>query len=74
VKEGVIKENQQSRREHFNFEVGSLAYQRIKLQKQIEEIDRKITQLEGAITENDNLRRDLGSEEAIQEAQKKEVK
>jgi hypothetical protein len=50
--------------------LGRLAYKRLQLQKEIEEIDLAIATAEGMAKENRNAKNDLAAEAAIAEAKK----
>ena len=70
----MIKENQIQRREHLDKEILGLCYQRMVLQRQLEDIEKQIRMKEGAVNENEALRRDIDTEEAITKAKEPETK
>ena len=52
-----------------------MLYKRMVLERQLEELDKNIRMLEGAVQENENLRKDIDTETAIQaRSEKKESK
>ena len=68
----MIKENQIQRRERLDKEMLGLCYKRMTLQKELEEIEKQILMIEGAVAENEALRRDIGTEEALTKAKEPE--
>ena len=68
----MIKENQIQRRERLDKELLQLLVKRMVLQKQLEETEKQILMQEGAITENEALRRDISTEEALTKAKEPE--
>ena len=68
----MIKENQIQRRDSLDMEMLKLCYQRMVLQRQLEDIEKQIRMKEGAIAENEALRRDIGTEEALTKAKEPE--
>jgi AmiR/NasT family two-component response regulator len=70
--ETLIKENQIQRRERLDKEMLQLLFKRLALQKQLEEVEKQILMQEGAISENEALRRDIGTEEALAKAKEPE--
>ena len=61
----VIKENQIQRRNRLDQEILTLLYKRMVLQKQLEDVEKQILSKDGAINENEALRRDINTEEAM---------
>lgn len=53
-------------------EMLKLCYQRMALQRQLENVEKQILQKEGAISENEALRKDISTDEAIQKAKEPE--
>lgn len=52
--------------------VGELAYQRLLLTRQLEQLDRQIASYEAAIEAADQIRRDIETEAAVQAAKETE--
>ena len=69
----MIKKNQIQRRARLEQELGQLCYKRMALQKQLEDVDKQILLKDGAMNENEALRRDISTDEAIKEGQKEET-
>ena len=68
----MIKENQIQRRERLDKELLQLLVKRMVLQKQLEDVEKQILMQEGAVNENEALRRDIGTEEALAKAKEPE--
>jgi hypothetical protein len=68
----LIKENQIQRRNALDSEMLRLCYQRMVLQRQLEEIEKQIRMKEGAVAENEAFRKDISTDEAIQKAKEPE--
>lgn len=64
----MLEESNTQRRARLDEELKMACYRRFKLEKEIEDIDRAILQLEGAINENESTKRDLATEAAISNA------
>lgn len=61
----IARDEIQKRREGWEYKLSSLAYQRLQKVREIEEIDRKITELEGAITATRSALADMETEAAV---------
>jgi len=59
-----------SRKDRYVIQIGKLAYEKLTLQKRMEEIDDSIRQLEGAQAENEQALRDASTQEAINDGTK----
>jgi len=68
----LIKENQIQRRERLDKELLQLLVKHMVLQKQLEDVEKQILMQEGAVAENEALRRDIGTEEALNKAKEPE--
>lgn len=62
-----------ARQVQYTQRLGSLAYERIKLQRQIKDIDHDIAALEGAIQADEATQKDVLTDIAIAQAQEKEI-
>ena len=65
-----VIDNLKSRKEMTISKLQELAYKRLQLMKQVEEIDKVILQFEGASLANDAVQKDIDSRKAIAQAQK----
>ena len=70
----MIKENQIQRRERLDKELLQLLVKHMVLQKQLEDVEKQILMQEGAVNENEALRRDISTEEALNKAKEPETK
>ena len=61
----IARDEIQKRREGWEGQLASLAYQRLQKVRDIDEIDRKITELEGAITAARSALADMETEAAV---------
>ena len=68
----MIKENQIQRRDRLDKELLQLLVKHMVLQKQLEDTEKQILMQEGAVAENEALRRDIGTEEALNKAKEPE--
>lgn len=68
----MLKENLLKRKTEYSAKIGDLAHERLQHQRRIEDIDKAILQLQGAIIEIDQCSREVSTEEAINQAKKKE--
>ena len=60
-----VIDNLKSRKGSFDSEIGKLAYERLKLMRRVEEIDKTLNQLEGAQIANDLVQKDIDVQETI---------
>ena len=65
-----VIDNLKSRKEKTVSKIRELAYERLQLTKQVEEIDKLMGQLEGAQVANDLVQRDIDLRETIAQAKK----
>jgi hypothetical protein len=65
-----VIDNLKSRKETTVSKIQELAYKRLQLTRQVEEIDKFIGQLEGASVANELVQKDIDSRRAITQAQK----
>lgn len=64
----MIKENLVKRDTQYTAQIRRLAYERLKLQRRIDEIDKLILQLEGALQETEQVKNDIATQEAVDKA------
>lgn len=64
----MISENQKARQATLEYELRSLLYRRLLLEREKEIIDQRIGQIEGALNENEAAGRDIGTQAAIDQA------
>ena len=69
----MLKEAMQTRLQQYRNKLYSLAYERLQLQKKMEDIDVSIKQLEAAIVENEQASRDINTQEAIDKSKQEET-
>lgn len=58
----VTKDNQEQRANIYVTELKNILYRRYKISQEIEQLDKRIAVLEGALQENESVRRDLNAE------------
>jgi prefoldin subunit 5 len=63
----VVQEENELRRGRLNTTLKDLVYRRLQLTREIEDLDRNIVAIEGALNENEATRRDISTEEAIKQ-------
>lgn len=68
----IARDEIQKRREGWEKTLSTLAYQRLQKTREIDEIDRKISELEGAVTATRAALADIDTEAAIAAAKPKE--
>lgn len=68
----MLKDNLDNRRGQLDKEMMILCYKRFKLSRELEDLDERILQIEGAVNENEAVQRDISTEEAITAATKPE--
>jgi hypothetical protein len=66
----VLIEALNNRKDRYVIQLGKLAYEKLNLQKRIEEIDNSIRQIEGAQIENEQATKDFATQEVINQSQK----
>jgi|WetSurMetagenome_2_1015567.scaffolds.fasta_scaffold1379827_2 hypothetical protein len=65
----MITENRYARRATIDAELRDLLYRRLLLEREREALEKRINYLEGALNENEAIRRDIDTDAAIQAAQ-----
>lgn len=65
-----VIDNLKNRKEATVAKIHELAYERLQLTRQVEEIDKALGQLEGAQAANDMVQKDIDLRETIAQAQK----
>ncbi len=70
----VVQEENELRRGRMNAALKDLVYRRLLLTREIENLDKNIATIEGAINENETTRRDLNTEEQIKKAKEENEK
>ena len=68
-----VIDNLKNRRETVNAKIRDLVYQRLQFTKQVEEIDKILSELEGAQAANDMVQKDIDLRETINQAQKNKL-
>ena len=68
-----VIDNLKNRKETTTSKIKDLAYDRLRLTRQVEEIDKFIGQLEGAQVANDLVQKDIDLRRTIAEAQKEKA-
>lgn len=63
----VVQEENELRRGRLNTTLKDLVYRRLQLTREIEDLDRNIAAIEGALNENEATRRDISTEETIKQ-------
>ncbi|MDD5081769.1 MAG: hypothetical protein PHU08_00205 [Dehalococcoidales bacterium] len=66
----MLKDSVSTRQSQYTVQIGKLAYERLQLMRRVDEIDKLISQLEGAQSENTQSLKDIQTQEAIDKAQK----
>lgn len=61
----MFRESLNTRKDKYTIQLGKLSYERLNLQKRIDEIDNSIRQIEGAQIENDQAMADFNTQESI---------
>ena len=64
----MLKESANTRQSQYAVQMGRLAYERLQLLRRMEEIDKLLSQLEGAQAENGQTLKDISTQEAINKA------
>lgn len=64
----MLEESNAKRRAKLDEELKMVCYRRFKLEQELEEFEKRILYLEGAINENESSRRDIATEAALAEA------
>lgn len=68
----MISKNQEARRDVINTTLLNLLYRKLMIQRELEDIDKRIMQIEGAMNENEALRRDVNTQAALDANKPKE--
>ena len=66
----MLEQERQKRQSQYEHQIGVLAYERLRYQKRIEEIDLELAELEGALRESERIRADISTQAAIIDAAK----
>lgn len=69
----MLIESLKTRKDKYTIQLGKLAYEKLSLQKRIDEIDDSIRQLEGAQIENEQAIKDFNTQEAINKVNKEDI-
>ena len=64
----MLKEQNAGRHAQLERELSQLSYKRVLLCRQLEEVDKRMTQFESALAENEATKRDIETDEAIRAA------
>ena len=64
----MLKDSVSTRQSKYAVQMGKLAYERLQLLRRMEEIDKLLSQLEGAQAENVQTLKDINTQEAIDKA------
>ena len=64
----MLKDSVSTRQSKYAVQMGKLAYERLQLLRRMEEIDKLLSQLEGAQAENVQTLKDINAQEAIDKA------
>jgi len=64
----MLEQERQKRQSQYEVQIGVLAYERLRYQKRIEEIDLELAELEGALRESERIRADISTQAAIDAA------